>query len=89
MTNKRTVEVFGAGCALCEETIALVQGLACGSCEVSVLDMSDATVAARAKELGVRWVPAVAIDGVLADCCASRGVDEETLRAAGLGQSIA
>ena len=33
--------------------------------------------------LGVRSVPAVAIDGRLADCCAGRGIDEASLRAAG------
>lgn len=86
MTKKRNVEVFRAGCVLCEETISLVTGLACASCDVSVLDMKDPAVAERAKELGVRSLPAVAIDGALAGCCSGRGVDEEALRAAGLGR---
>jgi hypothetical protein len=30
----------------------------------------------------------VVIDGQLADCCAGRGVDEETLRRAGVGQPL-
>ena len=34
----------------------------------------------------IRSVPAVVIDGKLADCCAGRGPDEATLRQAGLGQ---
>ena len=42
-------------------------------------------VAARAEHYGVRSVPAVAVDGKLADCCAGRGVDEAALRAAGVG----
>ena len=67
----------------------LVNRVACPSCDVSVLDMRDAQVAARAKELGIRSVPAVLIDGVLADCCSGRGPDEATLRAAGLGQPLA
>ena len=45
-------------------------------------------VADRAKKLGVRSVPAVVIDGNLADCCAGRGPDEATLKAAGLGQPL-
>ncbi len=88
MTTTRTIEVFSAGCAICEDTIALVNHLACPSCEVSVLDTREPDVAERAKQLGVRALPAVAIDGVLADCCKSGGVDEAGLRAAGVGTPI-
>jgi glutaredoxin 3 len=84
--SKRTVEVFSAGCPACEDTINLVNQIACPSCEVSILDMNDAAVSSRAKGLGVRSVPAVVIDGKLADCCTGRGPDEATLRTAGLGQ---
>ena len=88
MNDKRTIEVFSAGCPTCQETIELVHRVACPSCEVSVLDMNDGAVATRARNLGVRSVPAVAIDGKLTNCCAGRGPDEQTLRAAGLGQRI-
>lgn len=87
MTTNRTIEVFSAGCAACEDTIQLVNSVACPSCEVTVLDVRDPQVAARAKRLGVRCVPAVAIDGELAECCAGRGVDADALRAAGVGRS--
>lgn len=86
MTAKRKVEVFSAGCPACADIESLVKSLACPSCEVDVLDMRDISVAQRAKALGVRSVPAVAINGQLAGCCADRGVDEASLRAAGLGQ---
>lgn len=86
MNAPRKVEVFSAGCPMCQETIDLVKRLACGSCEVTVLDMKKSDVAQRAKQLGIRSVPAVAIDGQLAGCCAGRGPDENVLRAAGLGQ---
>jgi DNA-directed RNA polymerase subunit RPC12/RpoP len=82
---KRKVEVFSAGCSACEETIELVNQVACPSCGIEVLDMRDPAVGARAKALGIRSVPAVAIDGRLADCCQGRGVDLDALRAAGLG----
>ena len=87
VATNRKVEVFSAGCPACEDTVALVRGVACPSCEVSVLDMRDPKVARRAKALGVRSVPAVAIDGKLADCCSGRGPQEAVLRAAGLGQT--
>ena len=86
MTTKRKVEVFSAGCPACTDVETLVKSLACPTCEVDMLDMRDIAVAQRAKTLGVRSVPAVAIDGRLADCCAGRGIDEASLRAAGLGQ---
>jgi len=89
MSAKRQIEIFSAGCPLCQDTIDLVNRLACASCEVSVLDMNDKTVASRAAALGIQSVPAVAINGQLADCCASRGVDENVLRAAGIGQPLA
>jgi len=89
MSNKRTIEVFSAGCPTCQETIDLVNQVACPSCEVSILDMTDPKVASRAKGLGIRSVPAVVIDGKLADCCTGRGPDEVTLRATGLGRSMA
>lgn len=88
MNGKRVIEVFSAGCAVCEETIAMVQRAACPSCEVTVLDMREPDVARRAKDLGIRSVPAVVIDGTLATCCSGRGPDEATLRAAGLGQTL-
>ncbi len=88
MTSRREIEVFSAGCNVCAEGISLVRKIACASCTVTVLDMNDDGVAARAKELGIRSVPAVLIDGVLADCCTNGGLDEARLRAAGLGQPL-
>ena len=83
--DKRKVEVFSAGCGVCEETIALVQKLACGSCDVVVHDMHKPEVAAVAKSYGVRSVPAVAVDGKLAECCSGAGPQEHALIAAGIG----
>jgi glutaredoxin 3 len=88
MTTTRTVEIFSAGCPMCDETVALVKQLACPSCDVTVLDMHTPEVARRAKSLGIRTLPAVVINGTLAACCAGRGVDEATLRVAGLGQLL-
>jgi len=88
MSTRRKIEIFSAGCPVCEETVELVNRVACPSCEVSVLDMKDLNVASRAKGLGIRSIPAVVIDGKLTDCCAGRGPDEATLRAAGVGQPV-
>ena len=66
MDSKRKVEVFSAGCALCEEVIDVVRREACSSFEVIVRNMKDARSLARAEELGIRSVPAVVVDGRLA-----------------------
>ena len=63
MTEKRQIEIFSAGCPACDDAVALVNSIACDSCEVTVLDMHDAEVAERASSLGVARVPAVVIDG--------------------------
>ena len=88
MVAKRKIEIFSAGCSVCESVIARIKELACPSCEVTVLDMHGIDVANRAEGMGIRSVPAVVIDGKLVDCCKERGVDEATLQAAGLGQPI-
>ena len=85
--SKRTIEVFSAGCACCEEAIQAVRDASCESCDIQILDMQDPNVAARAKQLGIHRVPAVLINGQLADCCSSGAVDVEVLRSMGLGQA--
>jgi glutaredoxin 3 len=85
MAAKRRVEVFSAGCQACGDAVTLVKSLACPSCEIEVLDMRRSDIAARAKSYGVRSVPAVVVDGTLADCCQGRGPDRQALRAAGIG----
>jgi glutaredoxin 3 len=84
----RKIEIFSAGCGVCEDTIKLVKSLACPSCDVSISDMQDPATATRAKALGIKSVPAVVIDGKLASCCEGRGPDAESLKAAGLGQPL-
>lgn len=88
MPDMRQIEIFSADCPVCRDTIARIRDFACKSCEVSVLDINDSDVAARARTLGIAAVPAVVIDGVLADCCTGGGPDEITLKRAGLGQPL-
>ena len=88
MEQKRKVEIFSAGCGCCEDVIKLVKSISCPSCDITVLDMKERQVAERAKQLGIQSVPAVVIDSQLAGCCAGRGPEEATLRAAGLGVAL-
>lgn len=86
MAVKRKIEIFSADCPVCRETVEKVKGLACPSCDIQVLDTRKGDVAARAKALGIRSIPAVVVDGKLVACCEGLGVEEEMLRRAGIGQ---
>lgn len=87
MLDRRQIEIYSAGCAVCSSLVDQIREAACDSCEIVVRDMHGAETARRAAELGIASLPAVAIDGVLADCCAGRGPDMAILHAAGLGQA--
>ena len=87
----RKIEVFSAGCPMCDPAVKLVQEMACGNCDVSVYDLREGCATdecrTKAQEYGIHRVPAVVIDGKLADCCASQSpVTREALAAAGVGQ---
>jgi hypothetical protein len=83
--EKRKVEVFTAGCTCCDEAVQMVRELACPSCDVQILDMRTEAAQERARQYGVKRVPAVAVNGQLADCCRVAGIDAGTLRRLGVG----
>lgn len=88
---KRLIEVFTAGCPLCDGTVQMVKDLACSNCDVVVYDLNKgcATNECRTKATayGIARVPAVVVDGRLVDCCANQQpVTREALIAAGIGQ---
>ena len=66
---KRQVEVFTAGCPLCDETVKLVKELACDKCEVKIYDLNKGCVTNECREkaakYGIHRVPAVVVDGKL------------------------
>jgi hypothetical protein len=87
---KRTVEVFTAGCPICDETVNLVKSLACPSCEIRVYDLQESCTTNecrdKARRYGITAIPAVAVNGVVLDCCRRAPITADLLRAAGIGQ---
>ena len=81
MKEKTIIEVFSAGCSLCRDSVKEVQEKYADSSEVRVLDMHDKDIAERAKKIGITAVPAIVIDGKIADCCSGRGMKLESLPA--------
>ena len=89
--TKRIVEVFTAGCPLCDEAVKLVRELACSNCEVQVYDLREGCATnecrEKANQYGINRVPAIVVDGKLAECCShQQPVSREVLIAAGIGQ---
>ncbi|MFN2475484.1 MAG: thioredoxin family protein [Chthoniobacterales bacterium] len=64
--QKRKIEVFTAGCALCNETLKLVREAvtSCG-CEVIERRCDAVEQCADAKRYGVKAMPAVVVDDEL------------------------
>lgn len=81
----RTIEIFTADCPCCHAAIDAVRAIACSKCKIELRDMKDPAVAADAKRHGINRVPAVVVDGKLADCCATGTVNIEVLRGLGVG----
>lgn len=82
----RTVEVFSAGCGVCDDAVRRVRSIVCESCDLQVHDMRTEAGAAKAKRYGICRLPAVVVDGKLAECCQTRGVEESVLRSLGVGK---
>ena len=75
MANR--IEVFSAGCPLCEDAVRRAGELG----EVEVVDMRSDDGGRRAKAYGVSRVPAVVVDGRLGDCCQGQEpISIDTLR---------
>ena len=67
-----TIEVFSAGCVACRDMVEMIERIAGPSDTVSDLDMHQADVAARAKQICITRIPSL-IDGKPADCFTNSG----------------
>jgi len=61
MNPKHKIESFSAGCATCKETIEMVRKIAGADHEIQIHEMHQHEIASRAKQHGVRSLPAVVI----------------------------
>ncbi len=77
---RRQVEIFSAGCPICEQTIHLLRKVGGEFCDITVLNVRDDVVATRARVLGLRSFPAVVVEGELVSfdlfAAVSRAFDE-------------
>ncbi len=87
MSRKRKIEIFIAGCYLCDEVVKLVKDITCEFCEVIIYNLNNEGKD-KANAYGIASVPTVVVDGKIADCCRQGKVSKSELMAAGLGQPI-
>jgi glutaredoxin len=86
MNAKRKVEIFTAGCPVCDEAVQQLKDALRDECEITIYDLNKGCETNecrdKAKAYGVKSVPAVAIDGRLASCCSGKGIDVEVVKTA-------
>src|SRR6516164_7550550 len=80
MAQRRKIEVFTAGCPCCTEAVDLVEFLAGTDHDVEIRNMHDHDVAVAAASHGIRRLPAVVVDGRLADWYAGIGLEDTLTR---------
>lgn len=92
MADKRKVEVFTAGCPVCDPAVKMVKELACPSCDVHIHDLNKGCETdecrMEAQKYGLKTVPAVVVDSRVVACCQNPGPNREDLKAAGIGTPL-
>jgi len=75
------IEVFSAGCDACNDAVRTVRDVACPECKVAGVSVASVIGNARASGFGIARVPAVVVNGVLAECCRGGAPDRDHLAA--------
>lgn len=90
--TKRKIELFTAGCTVCEPVVEMVKSMACSSCEVVIYNLSQPCETKecheKVKTYGIKALPAVAVKGKLLTFFRNKGVSEAELRSAGIGEPV-
>jgi len=87
--SKRQIEIFTAGCPVCEPVVTLVKETACENCEITIHNLSQQCESkicvTKMEEYGVKRLPAIAVDGKLIGCCKNVEITKDDLLNAGIG----
>ncbi len=91
--NKRRIEVFTAGCPVCNPVVDLVKSFADEEYnEITIYDLVKQCeikeCVSKVEEYGIKRLPAIAVDGQLLSCCKNNGITKEDLINAGLTQKL-
>ncbi len=87
--SKRQIEIFTAGCPVCEPVVQLVKDTACENCEITIHNLKDQCESkiclTKMEEYRVKRLPAIAVDGKLLGCCENNEITKKDLVDAGIG----
>ena len=87
--NKKQIEIFTAGCPVCEPIVALVKETACPNCVITVYNLSEQSenpeIMAKMNTYGIKRLPAIAVDENLIGCCKNVEITKNDLINAGIG----
>ena len=89
---KRKVEVFTAGCPVCDPVVSLVRETACPSCDVVIYNLAEEfdnlEIMNKLKSYGVNRIPSIAVNGKLLSCCSDNEITKQDLVDAGIGRPV-
>lgn len=84
MDARKKIEVFISGCPVCEPVVKTVKEISGEKYDIILYNLSESRLegTGKAKEYGVNYVPSVAVDGRLLNCCKQPGFDKKELEEA-------
>lgn len=87
---KRKIELFTAGCPVCEPIVEMVRSMVCESCDLVIYNLvehCDSKVCVdKLKKYKITSLPAVVVDGK-AMSTSEDGITREKLISEGIGQA--
>ncbi|PCI00389.1 MAG: glutaredoxin [Flavobacteriaceae bacterium] len=87
---KKQIEIFTAGCPVCEPVVQLVKETAGDNCEIityNVASPCDSGICvSKLETYGIKKLPAIAVDGKLLSCCTHIQITKNELLSAGIGK---
>ncbi|MCX2678916.1 thioredoxin family protein [Galbibacter sp. EGI 63066] len=87
---KRQIEIFTAGCPVCEPVVQQIKNLICENCKLTIYNLTeqheDKACMDKIKQYNIHRLPSVVVNGELLACCKNNRISKDDLIAAGIGQ---
>jgi len=85
---KKQIEIFTAGCPVCEPVVTLVKETACENCKITIHNLSEQCESkicvSKMERYKIKRLPAIVVDGKLIGCCKNLEITMDDLVNAGI-----